>query len=65
MDVTLTFRRKDLNRFFLSLVGFSLLLIAAFFFGRLIGSPIWFFERLVNIDDGNRFPAWLSSIIQL
>jgi hypothetical protein len=62
MDVTLTFRRKDLNRFFLSLVGFSLLLIAAFFFDRLIGSPIWFFERLVNIDGENSFPAWFSSI---
>lgn len=62
MDLTLTLRRRDINRMFMALVAMAAALIGAYFLNRLIGSPIWLLERLVDINGENSLPAWFSSI---
>lgn len=54
--------RKDIQRFFLLLVGFELLLIGAYFLDMLLGSPFWLIQRLVDIDGEASFASWFSSI---
>lgn len=63
MDVTITLRRRDMNRMLMTLLGMAATFIALYFLDRLIGSPIWLFQRLVNIDGENSFPSWFSSML--
>ncbi len=61
MATTSRYTRRDLQQFFLLLVGFEVLLIAAYFVDMLLGSPFWLLQRLVDIDGENSFASWFSS----
>lgn len=62
MDNPPQFSSQDLSRFFLLLVSFEIVLLAVYFLDMLLGSPVWFFQRLVNIDGENSIAAWFSSM---